>query len=64
MHIIYYNYVLVVIKLELKVEKPKRTRADGGSIGVKKLRNREARWQFQARLRSRYNMVWQTVGKE
>ena len=66
MHIIYYNYVLVVIKLELKVEKPKRTRADAGSIGVKKLRNREARWQFQARLRSRYtyNMVRQTVGKD
>ena len=35
--------VLMVIKLELKVEKPKRTRTDSGSIRVKKLRNREAR---------------------
>ena len=33
--------VLMVIKLELKVEKPKRTRTDGGSIRAKKLRNRE-----------------------
>ena len=56
--------VMIVIKLELKVEKPKRTRTDGGSIKVKKLRNREARWQFQARLRRRYNMVRQTVGKD
>ena len=31
---------------------------------MKKLRNRESRWQFQARLRSRYNMVRQTVGKD
>ena len=54
----------MVIKLELKVEKPNRTRTGGGSITVKKLRNREARWQFQARLRSGYNMVRQTVGKD
>ena len=37
---------------------------DGGCIRVKKLRNREARWRFQARLRTRYNMVRQTVGKD
>ena len=54
----------MVIKLELKVEKPKRTRTDGGCIRVKKLRNREARWQFQARLRTSYNMVRQTEGKD
>ena len=31
---------------------------------MNKLRNREVRWQFQASLRSRYNMVRQTVGKD
>ena len=41
--------MLMVIKLELKVEKPNRNRTGGGSIRVKKLRNREVRWQFQAR---------------
>ena len=56
--------VLMVIKLELKVEKPNRTRTGGGSIRVKKLRNREARWQFQAWLRRRYSLVRQMVGKD
>ena len=56
--------VLMVIKLELKVEKPNRNRTGGASIRVKKLRNREVRWQFQARLRRRYNMARQTVGKD
>ncbi len=54
----------MVIKLKLKVEKPIRSRAAGGSISVKKLRNKEVRRQFQARLMSRYNVARQMVGKD
>ena len=56
--------VLMVIKLKVKVEKPIRSRAAGGSVRVKKLRNKEVRRQFQARLMSRYNVARQMVGKD
>ena len=56
--------VLMVIKLKLKVEKPIRSRAAGGSFRAEKLRNKEVRRQFQARLMSRYNVAMQMVGKD
>ena len=31
---------------------------------MKKLRNKEAKWWFQARLRSRYNVAMQMVGED
>ena len=36
--------VLMVIKLKWKVEKPNGSRTGGGSIRVKKLRNKETKW--------------------
>ena len=56
--------VLMVIKLKVKVEKPIRSRVAGGSIRVKRLRNKEVRRQFQTRLMSRYNVARQMVGKD
>ena len=56
--------VLMVITLKVKVEKPIRSRVAGGSIRVKRLRNKEVRWQFQTRLMSRYNVARQMVGKD
>ena len=43
---------------------PNGSRAGGGSIRVKKLRNKEAKWRFQARLMSRYNVAMQMVGED
>ena len=53
--------VLMVIKLKWKVEKPNGSRTGGGSIRVKKLRNKEVKWRLQARLMSRYNVARQMV---
>ena len=43
---------------------PNGSRAGGSSIRVKKLRNKEAKWRFQARLMSRYNVAMQMVGED
>ena len=56
--------MLMVIKLKWKVEEPNGSRTGGGSIRVKKLRNKEVKWQFQARLMSRYNVAMQMVGED
>ena len=45
----------MVIKLRMKGEKLRENRIGGGSIRVKKLRNKEVRWEFEARLRRRYS---------
>ena len=39
--------LLMVIKLRVKGEKPRENRTGGGSIRVKKLRNRKVRWEFE-----------------
>lgn len=48
--------LLMIIMLKLKREKPRESRTGSGSIRVKKLRNKDVRWEFEARLRSRYRV--------
>ena len=48
--------LLMIIMLKLKREKPRESRTGSGSIRVKKLRNKDVRWKFEARLRSRYRV--------
>ena len=40
--------LLMVIKLRVKGEKPIENRTGGGSIRVKKFRNKKVRWEFEA----------------
>ena len=40
--------LLMVIKLRVEGEKPRENRTGGGSIRVKKLRNKKVRWEFEA----------------
>ena len=46
------DHYLLFCKLKLKREKTRESRTGGGSITVKKLRNKEVMWKFEARLRS------------
>lgn len=46
--------LLMVIKLKTKGQKPRERKTGGVSIRVEKLKDKEVRWMFEAKLRSKY----------
>ena len=48
--------LLMIIKLKMDGKKPRESRTGSRNIRVRKLRNKEERCEFEARLRNRYRM--------